>query len=133
MTIPKLGKILYIEDEPDVQNIVLMALEDIGGYEMKICGSGKEAFETIKTYKPDLFLVDVMLPDMDGPTVLKKIKENPELEKVPAVFITAKTELQELVEFKSLNVLGIIRKPFDPIAISETISSLWNEYYKNKI
>ncbi|MDP4267936.1 MAG: response regulator [Bacteroidota bacterium] len=123
-----LNKILYVEDEPDIQEVVYMSLVDIGGFNVKICSSGEEAVKIVSDYNPDLFLLDIMMPEIDGPTVLKIFRNFPKFAKTPAIFITAKTQMSELLESKDQGVLGIIRKPFDPITISDTIKSLWNEY-----
>lgn len=120
-----LNRILYVEDDLDIQKIVNMSLEDIGGYKLKICSSGKEALDSAKSFKPDLFLLDVMMPKMDGPTLLKEFRKIKEFEKTPAIFISAITHGEELIGFRQLGVLGIIRKPFDVIAISETINVLF--------
>ena len=131
MSIPKLSKILYVEDDPSIQEVVCMSLEDIGGYELKICNSGDEALASAPEFKPDMFLLDVMMPDMDGPTVLRELRKIPEFAQTPAVFITAKVQMHEMAQYKEYGVLGIIRKPFDPISISDTIKDLWNEFYSN--
>jgi len=125
-----LSKILYVEDDADLQQIVSMILEDIGGYQVKICNSGKQALAEAYKFQPDLFLLDVMLPEMDGPSLLKEIRKNPTFKDIPAIFISAKVQGDELLEYSEQGVLGIIRKPFDPISISDTINVLY-ENYKN--
>jgi len=125
-----LRKILYVEDDADLQQVVSMILEDIGGYEVKICNSGKQALAETYKFQPDLFLLDVMLPEMDGPTLLKELRKNSTFKDIPAIFISAKVQGDELLEYSEYGVLGIIRKPFDPISISDTINMLY-ENYKN--
>ena len=131
MSMIVLKKILYIEDDVDIQKIVMMSLEDIGGYELKICSSGREALEVMEEFNPDLFLLDVMLPGMSGPSLLKEIRTNPKFDSVPAIFISAVAQGPELIKYSELGVLGIIRKPFDPIAISKTIYVLYQSSQKN--
>jgi len=126
-----LRKILYVEDNVDIQKIVMMTLEDIGGYKLKICSSGKEALEVVDAFNPDLFLLDVILPEMNGPSLLKELRKNPKFNDVPAIFISAIAQGPELIKYSELGVLGIIRKPFDPIAISKTINVLYQSNQKD--
>ena len=119
MTILK--KILYVEDEPDIQAVARIALEAVGGFEVKICGSGKEAVESAAAFAPDLLLLDVMMPGMDGPTTLLELRKQPALAATPAMFMTAKVQPQEVAHLKSLGVVDIIAKPFDPMGLSAQI------------
>lgn len=121
----ELHKILYVEDEPDIQAVAQLALEAVGGFEVKICSSGQEALQNALTFKPDLFLLDVMMPGMDGPTTLSKLREIPQLTSVPAIFMTAKVQPQEVMQFKSLGALDVIAKPFDPMTIAQQIRESW--------
>lgn len=126
-----LRKILYVEDDENIQTIVNMSLEDIGGYELKICSSGKEALIAAEEFKPDLFLLDVMLPEMSGTTILKEIRKNQNFNNIPVVFISAVAEDKDLIEYSELGALGIIRKPFHPITISDSINVLYQSYLDN--
>jgi len=125
MNIRTLEKILYVEDDLDIQKIVTMSLEDIGGYKLMICDSGKEALIEAEKFIPDLFLLDVMIPVMDGPAILLELRKNLKFKNTPAIFISAVAEGPELIKYRELGVLGIIRKPFDPISISKTINVLY--------
>lgn len=131
MNIPALNKILYVEDDLHIQNVVAMSLEDIGGFELKICSSGAEALKKVSDYDPDLFLLDIMMPVMDGVMLLKEIRKIPEYAEKPALFITAKIQTHEVLSYSKLGILGVIAKPFDPITISDTIRNLWEHYYSN--
>ncbi|MDH4276274.1 MAG: response regulator [Gammaproteobacteria bacterium] len=121
----ELRKILYIEDEPDIQTIAKLSLEQVGGFEVCICSSGAEGLEKIKTYHPDLILLDVMMPGMDGPTTLAELKKNPALKKIPMVFMTAKAQPQEIEQFKRLGVVDVITKPFDPVGLPTLVRKIW--------
>ena len=132
MGIPVLKKILYVEDDTHIQNVVAMSLEDIGGFELKICSSGSEALLRLQDYEPDLFLLDIMMPTMSGVTLLKELRKIPNFKEKPALFITAKIQMDELVNYSKLRILGIIAKPFDPITISDTIRNLWAYHYAEK-
>ncbi len=91
-----LSKILYVEDEPDIQAVAKIALESVGGLTTEVCSSGNEALEKVSVFKPDLILLDVMMPNMDGPTTMKAIREIPEFTTTPVVFMTAKVQPQEV-------------------------------------
>lgn len=120
-----LQNILYVEDEPSIQAVAQIALESVGGFNLKICSSGKEALETAVAFKPDLLLLDVMMPDMDGPATLAALRKLPELTNTPAMFMTAKVQPDEIAHYKSLGALDVIAKPFDPMTVSDLIKSIW--------
>ena len=120
-----LSKILYVEDEPDIQAIAKLALETIGGFTLEVCSSGAEAIEKGPDFHPDLILMDVMMPGMDGPSTLAELRKKASLDKTPVVFMTAKVQPQEIAEFKELGALEVIAKPFDPMTLSEQINSIW--------
>ena len=121
----ELNKILYVEDEPDIQAIAQIALENVGGFERKICNSGKEAIHEAPAFSPDLILLDVMMPGMDGPTTLQELRKLPQLSNTPVMFMTAKVQPQEIAYFKSLGAIEVIAKPFDPMKLSDTIKQAW--------
>jgi CheY-like chemotaxis protein len=121
----ELKKILYVEDEPDIQMIARVALENVGGFELLVCSSGAEAIEKAPAFRPDLFLLDVMMPGMDGPTTLGELRKIPQLEKTPVMFMTAKVQPQEVEFLKSLNVADVIAKPFDPMGLAGNIRDSW--------
>lgn len=121
----ELKKILFVEDEPDIQMIARVALENVGGFELLICSSGAEAVEKAANFTPDLFLLDVMMPGMDGPTTLMELRKIPHLAKTPVMFMTAKVQPQEVEFLKSLNVVDVIAKPFDPMGLATNIRESW--------
>ena len=90
MAAPPLKKILYVEDDTDIQAVAQMALEMVGGFDVKICSSGREAIAEAGGFAPDLMILDVMMPGMDGPQTLGALHEIAGLETTPAVFMTAK-------------------------------------------
>jgi two-component system OmpR family response regulator len=102
-------------------------LEDIGGFTVEYCSSGQEVLDVAEKFQPDLLLLDVMMPGMDGPTTLTKLRDMPELATVPAIFMTAKIQLQEVAEYKAMGVVEVIGKPFDPMTLAETITKYWNQ------
>lgn len=120
-----LKRILYVEDEPDILTIAQMALEMVGGFELEVCRSGREALEKASQFKPDLFLLDVMMPELTGPQTLIALREQTEFASTPAIFMTAKIQTHEIAEYKADNVLGVIPKPFEPMALSSEVMALW--------
>lgn len=123
----ELKKILYVEDEPDIQAVAKIALEAVGGFELKICSGGEEALASAVEFAPDLLLLDVMMPGMDGPTILTELRKLPGLENTPAIFMTAKVQPQEVEQFKSLGAIEVIAKPFDPMALAGQVSDAWSK------
>lgn len=121
----KLQKIMMVEDEPDIQSIAKLALENIGGFTVEICSSGQEALDNVCKYNPQLILLDVMMPGMDGPTTLKALRQIPEIENTPIIFMTAKVQPQEVANYKALGAVDVIPKPFDPMALSDAIKEIW--------
>lgn len=123
----ELVKILYAEDEPDIQAIATIALENIGNFLLKTCNTGQEALDNIDEFNPDLVLTDVMMPEVDGPTLLKTLKNNPKYENIPVIFMTAKAQTHEIEQYLKLGAVKIITKPFDPITLSSEIREIWGK------
>jgi CheY-like chemotaxis protein len=115
-----LGKrILYIEDEPDLQWLVTQILESAGGFEVRACGSGAEALLRLEEFVPDLILLDVMMPEMDGFGVLRALRAQPDWAAIPVVFLTARS--QECDEYLRSGVRGVIGKPFEPAQLVQQV------------
>ena len=122
-----LNRILMVEDDRDIQAVARLALEMIGGFTVEICSRGREALETAPVFRPDMILLDVMMPDMDGPTTLMHLRALPHMATVPVVFMTAKVMPHEIDHYKTLGALEVIRKPFDPMTLSATINTIWGK------
>ena len=120
-----LTRILYVEDEPDIQAIARIALEDIGGFVLEVCDSGEQALSKAAAFTPDLLLMDVMMPDMDGPTTLRRLRENPTLADIPVVFMTAKVQPQEVRALRDAGALDVIAKPFEPMTLARDLRAIW--------
>ena len=120
-----LPRILYVEDEPDIQAVARMALEMVGGFEVKVCSSGEEALREAEHFAPDMILLDVMMPGMDGPSTLEALRRNPSLADTPVAFMTAKVQPAEVAHYKSLGARGVIAKPFDPVTLAGQVRELW--------
>ena len=122
---PELNKILYIEDEPDIQTVAQLALENVGGFTLEVCGSGQSALDVAESFAPDLILSDVMMPGMDGPETIQELRKIPSLSKIPVMFMTAKVQSEEIKELLSYGALGVIPKPFDPMNLATKVLELW--------
>lgn len=125
----ELNTILYAEDERDIRDVAQIALEDVGGFTVRYCVDGREALNAAKELVPDLLLLDVMMPEMDGPATLRELRKLPEFSNIPAIFMTAKIQTNEILEYKSLGVVDVIAKPFDPMTLADTIRMAWNKYH----
>lgn len=127
-----LKKILYAEDEEDIRAVAQIALEDIGGFNVNYCARGEEVLKAAEVFIPDLLLLDVMMPGKDGPTTLHELRKLPQFTAIPAVFMTAKIQPQEIEEYKAMGVIEVIAKPFDPIALADNLQRIWSKYHGQK-
>ena len=121
-----LTRIMYVDDEPDIRAIVEMALQAVGGFTVTLCQDGREALEKAPRARPDLVLLDVMMPGMDGPQTLEALRRVPGLAGVPVVFVTAKVQPAEIARFRELGAADVIAKPFDPMALSDQVRAIWD-------
>jgi len=121
-------RILLIEDEHDIREVAQLALESFGGYTVEVCGSGAEALDMVADFAPDIILLDVMMPDMDGPATLKALRGIPELAETPVIFMTAKSQAREIQRFEKLSSLEVITKPFDPTTLSDQVATICEEW-----
>ncbi|MDY6945176.1 MAG: response regulator [Pseudomonadota bacterium] len=120
-----LREILYVDDEPDIREIVQMALGLVPALSVSTADSGLRALQSMQAKRPDLVLLDVMMPIMDGPTTLQQMRSRPELQSIPVIFMTAKAMPQEVARFRSLGAAAVIAKPFDPMALGEHVFGIW--------
>jgi len=120
-----LVRICYVEDDEDIQKIVRLTLERIGKMTVEVVGDPLQAIEAIQRFKPELVLLDWMMPGMDGPTLYRKMKEVPEVRDLPVVFITAKASSKELDELRALGAAGTISKPFTPRELPDQLRAIW--------
>ena len=127
-TMNTLQRILCVEDEPDIQAIARMALERVGGFQVHVCASGEQALREAPDFAPDMILLDVMMPGMDGPGTLAALRALPGLAAVPVAFMTAKVQPHEVAHYKSLGALDVIAKPFDPMALAAQVRQIWGRH-----
>jgi CheY-like chemotaxis protein len=123
-----LKRIMLVEDDPDVQTIASMALIDIGEFDLIVCSSGREAVEQVARMRPQMILLDVMMPDMDGPTTLDEIRRLPLAIQPPIIFMTAKVQPQEQQRYLSLGAIEVIAKPFDPVSLADRLHAAWTRH-----
>jgi CheY-like chemotaxis protein len=121
----ELKTILYVDDEPDIREVVQMSLSLVEGLDVQTCESGERALQILPQLQPDLLLLDVMMPGMDGPSTLMKLRTVSGLEKLPVVFMTAKAMPQEVARFRELGAAAVIAKPFDPIQLGNQVVAIW--------
>jgi len=124
MTRP-LKTILLVEDDPDLQLITRLSLEAGGGYEVRVCASGAEALQLAAAYAPDLILLDVMMPGMDGLATMDALRRLPGTAATPIVFFTANTQDAVQLDLLRRGALGVITKPIEPNALVELVRALW--------
>jgi two-component system OmpR family response regulator len=125
MTPAELSRILYVEDDADIQMVIRMALEEIGGFTLEVCSSGAEALARSESFRPQLILIDVMMPGMDGPTTLSHLRQLPATAAVPAIFMTAKVQPAEVARYREIGAVDVIAKPCDPMTLSDQIRAIW--------
>jgi CheY-like chemotaxis protein len=122
-----LKKILLVEDDPDIQLITRLSLEIGGGYDVHICASGADAVESARAYAPDLILLDMMMPGMDGLATMDALRSLPGTAATPLVFFTANTQAQVMQDLIRRGALGVIVKPVEPDSLVEQIRALWQQ------
>jgi len=120
-----LKTILYVDDEPDIREVVQMSLSLVEGLDVQTCESGERALQLLPHLQPNLLLLDVMMPGMDGPSTLLKLRTMPGLDRIPVVFMTAKAMPQEVARFRELGAVSVIAKPFDPIQLGHQVIAIW--------
>jgi len=121
-----LEHIVYVDDEEDIREVALIALEDIGGFTVKAFGSGPALLKALPP-APDLVLLDVMMPVMDGPALLRELRRQPGYDKTPAIFMTAKVQPSEVQALLAEGAIGVVAKPFDPVQLAAEIRRLWEK------
>jgi CheY-like chemotaxis protein len=121
-----LPKIMHVEDDPDIREIALLALDTVGGLTIVQFSSGQEAIERVAEIAPDLFLLDVMMPGMNGEETFLALRAMEQFADTPAVFMTAKAQPSEVARLRELGADEVITKPFDPMTLAQQILEIWN-------
>lgn len=120
----EIRKVLLVDDDPCIRRIAQFSLERVGRWEVVTAGNGREGTAAANSEQPDLILLDVRLPDIDGPSMLKTLRHDARTNHIPVVLMTARVQQCELEEYKKLDVSGVISKPFDPLTLPSQIQKL---------
>ena len=116
--------ILLVDDENDIREVAGLTLEAVGGWQVSSAGSGSEGFAKAVAERPDAILLDVMMPDIDGPTTFGWLQADPVTRDIPVILLTAKAQGADLRRFDELGVAGVLTKPFDPMALPEQVAEV---------
>ena len=115
-------RVLLVDDEDDIREVAQMSLEMVAGWSIYSANNGADGIEIAAKEKPDAILLDVMMPDMDGPTTFQKLRAREDTKDIPVILLTAKVQAADKERFEELGVSGLIAKPFDPMSLSEEVS-----------
>lgn len=120
----QIEKVLLIDDDPSIRKIAGISLSRVGKWQVVVAASGVEALEMVSREKPDIILLDVMMPGMDGPTTLKLLRQQASISSTPVIFMTAKVQKHEIESYCLLGAAGVISKPFDPLTLASQIRGI---------
>jgi len=118
-----LHRILIIDDEDDIREVAALSLETIAGWQVFVANSGTQGLARAIEHRPDAILLDVMMPGMDGPATFRELRKNPATAEIPVLLLTAKVQSNDQRRFADLGVQAVLFKPFDPLTLSDQISS----------
>ncbi len=128
----KLRKVLFIDDDADILQMLQYSLDSVEGLTTLTANSAEEALKHIEQEHPDLIITDVMMPKVDGPSLLKLVRSMPGQSDVPIVFLTGKVQKSEVEAFLQMGVIDVFEKPFDPEALVGLIFSTWERSQKSE-
>ncbi len=114
-------RVLHVEDEPDIRDVVQLSLALDPDIALKSCSSGPDALAAAADWRPDVILIDAMMPVMDGPELLTHLRESARTAEIPVIFMTARAQTNEVEHFLSLGAAGVIAKPFDPMTLAGAV------------
>ena len=116
--------ILLVDDEDDIREVAGISLEAVGGWRVSSASSGTEGIAKALAEQPDAILLDVMMPDIDGPTTFKRLQGDPQTRDIPVILLTAKAQSADRTRFDELGVAGILTKPFDPMGLPDQVAAI---------
>ncbi|MEB3182266.1 MAG: response regulator [Nostocaceae cyanobacterium] len=121
-------RILVVDNEQYIQEVAKICLETVAGWDVQTAGSGKEGITKAEALQPDAILLDVMMPDMDGPTTFEKLQANPATRDIPVILLTAKIQASDRRRYAELGIKDAIAKPFSPLELPGQIATAlgWN-------
>jgi CheY-like chemotaxis protein len=117
-------RILVVDDEDDIREVAQMSLEMVGGFEVTTAASAAEGIAIAAAERPDAILLDVMMPDMDGPTAFERLRADDRTLEIPVILLTAKVQAADRRRFADLGVTAVIAKPFDPMRLAAEVASV---------
>jgi CheY-like chemotaxis protein len=123
-----LRTILYVEDDLHMRTTAKLVLEVIGGFDVRDCSSGREALRAARDFAPDLILLDVMMPEIDGVDTLAMLRRLPHLAHTPALFVTGLTAPEDLLRYVEAGAFGVIPKPVVPLRLTSQLNTLWERH-----
>jgi len=127
---PALKNVLYVDDDADIREIVQMSLSLDGDMAVHLSDGGERALVKMRDERPDLVMLDVMMPGMDGPSILARMRADDDLRHIPVIFMTAKANSSEVARFRGMSAIGVIAKPFDPMALGGQVKALWKSHHE---
>ena len=123
----ELERICCVEDDFDIRTILDLSLSDIGGYQVELFEDGPSALKGLPTIQPQLIMLDMMMPGMNGLEVLGALRQSEQFAQTPVVFMTAKAQSHELDSYISAGAQSVIVKPFDPMTLPDQVEDIWKE------
>ena len=122
-----LNRIMHVEDDESIRMVAEMALVDVAGFELLSCDGGQSALAQAEAFAPELVLLDVMMPKMDGLQTLAELRKLPSLASTPVVFMTAKIQQAEKQQYLDAGAIAVVEKPFEPMELGDTLRALYQQ------
>lgn len=126
---PPLHHILCVDDESDILEVARLSLEIVGQYKVSVCCSGSQALDEVERLMPDLILLDVMMPKLNGPDTFAALKARPSVRDIPVALMTARVQPSEVAAYMRLGVCGVVAKPFDALYLANDVLELWETHH----
>lgn len=120
-------KVLLVDDDQDLRRIGQLSLRNVGKWQVLLATCGAEALTIARLEQPDVILLDVMMPEMDGPATLQRLRAEDETRGIPVIFLTAKVQIHEVNDYIRLGAIGVIIKPFDPMTLPFDVEKMMGE------
>ncbi len=125
-----LTRVLLVEDDADIQTVVRLSLKMRGVTDVQVVENGEECLARLRAFRPEVILLDVMMPKLDGYETCRRLKDNPATQAIPVIFLTAKTQQYEIEKGMGIGAAGYLTKPFDPMKLYEQIVELLGQSKK---
>jgi CheY-like chemotaxis protein len=116
--------ILLVDDEDDIREVAALSLQAVGGWRVSSASGGSQGIAMARADRPDAILLDVMMPDLDGPATFQRLQDDPQTRDIPVILLTAKAQSADRRAFARLGVAGTLTKPFDPMTLTDQIAAI---------